>query len=179
MPETASPQPSLQEAAVFLQQLSEFESRVTPIRVAELLSSNDPPLDAELNAFQLFRVQSTAILSEVMEEFTKAPHQVDHLIRLQKGVKTCVRDIAAVVHPIRRVPTEILHEIFLRCIRIIWWDRPGGCDSILHGHFLKYAVAGELSLFLCRIFGRTLISPFPGTESISRQSNALIKRRYI
>ncbi|KAF9012777.1 hypothetical protein BDZ89DRAFT_926724, partial [Hymenopellis radicata] len=102
------------------------------------LRCNDPPLDAELSELQFFRVQSPEILSELDKEMARAPDMLDHFIRVRERVESHLRDIEVVVHPIRRVPTEILHEVFLHCRQRIWLrarvELLDGYDSMHPGH---------------------------------------------
>ncbi|KAF9016220.1 hypothetical protein BDZ89DRAFT_1166366, partial [Hymenopellis radicata] len=84
-------------------------------RVAELLRQNHPPLDVELADFRLVVDKSPEILQDLDEKIAQARETLDHLIQARTQAELHLADAKSLLHPIRRLPNEIISEIFFHC----------------------------------------------------------------
>lgn len=110
---------------------NEDDVRILPARVEALLQSNDPPLESELTFICEARRLRTERLSTLDQQIVEAKATLDSLkkerVRVAKGLK----DMRILSSPIRRVPTDILSEVFLACREPETpLDFPHGADSL-------------------------------------------------
>ncbi len=85
-------------------------------RVAELLRQNHPPLDVELADFRLVVDKSPEILQDLDEKIAQARETLDYLLQARKQAESHLADANCLLHPIRRLPNEIISEIFFHCV---------------------------------------------------------------
>ncbi|KAF9035394.1 hypothetical protein BDZ89DRAFT_947002, partial [Hymenopellis radicata] len=85
-------------------------------RVEELLRQNHPPLDVELPAFRKVAEDTRTALEDLDSKIVQAQKLLKHLLSARQQVQSRLDDAKAILHPIRSIPSELLTEIFLRCI---------------------------------------------------------------
>ncbi|KAJ7905227.1 hypothetical protein B0H13DRAFT_1716755 [Mycena leptocephala] len=87
-----------------------------------LLATNDPPNDAEIPVIQDFITNDQLRLDTLNARIDILRATLDRLVLEREGVAESIRQYTAVVSPLRRVPAELMCEIFawtLPCTRLI------------------------------------------------------------
>lgn len=84
-------------------------------RVQELLNSNTAPLDSEVPYIHSLRLHHAQILQDMDAQILKAQAALDLLQQERSEIEEEISRCKAITHPIRRLPVEILGEIFLEC----------------------------------------------------------------
>lgn len=84
-------------------------------RIAELLSSNDPPLAVEEETFRALVLESQTQLTGIVHQIAALLASLDSLLLRRDQMHTIIRDHKAVLNPIRRLPADILFTIFSFC----------------------------------------------------------------
>ncbi|KAF8887678.1 hypothetical protein CPB85DRAFT_1163909, partial [Mucidula mucida] len=77
---------------------------------------NHPPLDVELADFRLVVDKSPEILQDLDEKIAQARETLDYLLQARKQAESHLADANCLLHPIRRLPNEIISEIFFHCV---------------------------------------------------------------
>lgn len=94
------------------------ESRHRSVRIEELCSTNECPRDAERDEFVKLAADGRDHLKKLEMEITEARETLRALIEQRDRTQQDLSDYAAVLHPVRRLPNEILSEIFTVCHEI-------------------------------------------------------------
>lgn len=87
--------------------------RDTPPKVARLLRTNASPLESERQEFSQFIAEGRGRLSRLEEQISEAQVALRGFIEEKRRIEQDLIDYAAILHPVRRLPNEILAEIFL------------------------------------------------------------------
>lgn len=86
-----------------------------PDTVRDLLGRNDEPPESEKSRLQSIVDQSAKLFSELDLQTAHALEALDRL-RYERGIaEVNLKDATDMLHPARRFPDDILHEIFLLC----------------------------------------------------------------
>ncbi|KAK0221298.1 hypothetical protein IW262DRAFT_1314743 [Armillaria fumosa] len=86
-------------------------------RVLELLQTNNPPRDHEKVNFMNAISDGPDIVSDLDSRIVRARTVLEDLIRERERVEDHLQDTKTVLHPIRRIPDDILREIFTTCVK--------------------------------------------------------------
>ncbi|KAJ6616453.1 hypothetical protein B0H10DRAFT_1799506, partial [Mycena sp. CBHHK59/15] len=84
--------------------------------IGALISTNRPPTDAEVQNIQGLLSEAHADLSQLDAQVLHTASVLAYLRARQLQRRREVDSLASVLSPIRRVPPEILSEIFLCCL---------------------------------------------------------------
>ncbi len=88
-----------------------------PLRISALLSTNNAPLQHEKPAiFDTIR-NSKDILVDLDSRISEAQDILNHLIRERTQAASNLRDAKTLLHPIRRLPDDVLKHLFITCTR--------------------------------------------------------------
>ncbi|KIY73369.1 hypothetical protein CYLTODRAFT_417055 [Cylindrobasidium torrendii FP15055 ss-10] len=85
-------------------------------RMSELLSSNACPLQVEEASFRAELPVRHSRIARLEEEISAAQAKLHSLVRRRRMEHRDLNDIQTVLHPIRRLPPDILNEIFAICL---------------------------------------------------------------
>lgn len=85
-------------------------------RVIELLRSNDPPRESELAQMHAATAHHTARLSSLDLQISQLQNMLKHLETERQRIAGTVDELRLVSSPCRRLPDDILSEVFLACI---------------------------------------------------------------
>ncbi|KAJ7583059.1 hypothetical protein C8J56DRAFT_240126 [Mycena floridula] len=85
----------------------------SPAHLLSYIGSNDPPPHAQETQFRRMLSGSVASLRELDDRIATMQHELRTLLRQRRGKEREIDDYKSVLHPIRRLPQEILCEIFL------------------------------------------------------------------
>ena len=85
------------------------------------LNTNYAPLDEELQEISRILVEPQARLAKMNDEIERAQATLDELERQRDKLVRHIDQYRALTSPIRRIPREILQEIFINCLPT---DRP-------------------------------------------------------
>lgn len=91
-------------------------STISEGRIQELLGRNDPPSDAELNNLTDTVAHETRRLELLDAQIFRLQGSLEALTRMRELTASSVAEHRALINPVRRLPLDILHEIFLCCI---------------------------------------------------------------
>ncbi|KAF8913646.1 hypothetical protein CPB85DRAFT_1219360, partial [Mucidula mucida] len=103
---------------------------------SELLSTNAPPLDAELAGLRQIIQESSAYVDSLQSQIVKAQETLSALMGLQETASLMMADAKRILHPMRSLPEDVLAEIFLCCTPIVnhheinWSIHGGEFDSL-------------------------------------------------
>ncbi|KAK0457978.1 uncharacterized protein EV420DRAFT_1545704 [Desarmillaria tabescens] len=86
-------------------------------RVLELLQTNDSPRDHEKVDFTTVVSDGPDIISDLDSRIARARTVLEDLIRERERVEDHLQDTKTLFHPIRRLPDDILREIFTACVK--------------------------------------------------------------
>ncbi|KAF9054964.1 hypothetical protein BDZ89DRAFT_912749, partial [Hymenopellis radicata] len=84
---------------------------------------NDPPRDSELADFHLVVQQTPQFLADITGMISQATDIIERLVKARTQILSHLQDAKSLIHPIRRLPSEILGEIFQHCVPT-WALRP-------------------------------------------------------
>ncbi|KAJ7131443.1 hypothetical protein C8R44DRAFT_774851 [Mycena epipterygia] len=90
----------------------EPELSIASSRLAHLLESNIPPLELEIPAIRQIISENQTRVDALNTQIDVLPNAMDRLIEECDERQECVRKHTAVVSPVRRVPPELMCEIF-------------------------------------------------------------------
>ncbi|KAF8901115.1 hypothetical protein CPB85DRAFT_1228026, partial [Mucidula mucida] len=85
-------------------------------RVHHLLRSNYPLSEAELTDFHIVVEQSPRITQDIDQRIACVKEAINTLYTARKQAESHLADAKSLLHPIRSLPNEILHEIFTYCV---------------------------------------------------------------
>ncbi|PBK84993.1 hypothetical protein ARMGADRAFT_905120, partial [Armillaria gallica] len=98
------------------------------------LQTNDSPKDHEKVDFATVVSDGRDILSDLDTRITRTRSTLEDLIRERERVEAHLQDTRTVLHPIRRLPDDILRQIFTACVdpeSIIYTENVGDCLDVL------------------------------------------------
>ncbi|KAJ7131404.1 hypothetical protein C8R44DRAFT_57218 [Mycena epipterygia] len=100
------------------------ELPIASSRLAYLLESNIPPLELEIPAIRQIIIENQTRMDTLNAEIDVLRIAMDRLIEERDERQECVRKHTAVVSPVRRMPPELMCEIFALtpCTRRIGHD---------------------------------------------------------
>ncbi|KAK0237529.1 hypothetical protein EDD85DRAFT_936534 [Armillaria nabsnona] len=85
-------------------------------RLPQLLRSNDAPIDADIKFLKGYIAGKQKLLKELNAHRAALSAAEKLLTTLLSTLKSDIAQYEKAVHPIRRLPPEVLSEIFLQCI---------------------------------------------------------------
>ncbi|KAK0450506.1 uncharacterized protein EV420DRAFT_737463 [Desarmillaria tabescens] len=121
---------------------------LVPPRMEELLKSNEPPLQAEHVHLDSTICESHGFLARLQQRITETRVALEGLLDEERRVEHMIESCKTIVHPIRRIPEDIIHEIFLACLN----TEREGMDS-LRRKFTRLVLSQ-----VCRDWRRTSLS---------------------
>ncbi|PBK65363.1 hypothetical protein ARMSODRAFT_961347 [Armillaria solidipes] len=83
------------------------------LRMDELLKSNDSPLQAERVHLESVISEGRILLAGLQERITQHRDALEALLDQEKRVECMMESCKTIVPPIRRIPDDIIREIFL------------------------------------------------------------------
>ncbi|KAK0445951.1 hypothetical protein EV421DRAFT_1665462, partial [Armillaria borealis] len=98
------------------------------------LQTNDSPRDHEKVDFATVVSDGRDILSDLDSRIARTRTALEDLVRERERVEAHMQDTRTLLHPIRRLPDDILHQIFTACIdpeSIIYTENVGDCLDVL------------------------------------------------
>ncbi len=95
-------------------------------RMSQLLESNNPPLHTERLLLEGFIDENLEFVASLQERVSKARAILNELLKEQRGVKDMIESCKTIIRPIRKVPEDIVREIFLT----LWDTEKEGKDSL-------------------------------------------------
>ncbi|KAF8901101.1 hypothetical protein CPB85DRAFT_1228015, partial [Mucidula mucida] len=110
-----NPLPSTCTCSLLSESLKSAQIPRTP-RVHHLLRSNYPPCEAELTDFRNVVEQFPRIIQDIDQRIDSVKEVLKSLHAARKQAESHVADAKSLIHPIRSLPNEILHEIFTYCV---------------------------------------------------------------
>ncbi|KAK0234324.1 hypothetical protein IW262DRAFT_1425066 [Armillaria fumosa] len=105
-------------------------------RLSELLNSNDPPLRTEHLQLESFIGEGHGFLATLQERVSQARVVLNELLAEEKRVQDIIEWCRTIVSPIRRIPEDIIREIFLTC-----WETEGEIKDSLNGKFAPFVLS--------------------------------------
>lgn len=99
-------------------------------RAQELVSSNLVPSDSEADYFHSLSSQHAQILQDIDAHILKAEAALALLRQERQKIGEEISRCKAIAHPIRRLPGELLCEIFLACVGESLWDQEHAPKSL-------------------------------------------------
>ncbi|KAJ7573697.1 hypothetical protein C8J56DRAFT_508102 [Mycena floridula] len=81
-------------------------------RFNELLTSNEIPSTAELSSLSSAVTDGSSLVSELETKISQVRNLLSSLILSREKAKQMVKECKAIVHPVRRLPRDLLLEIF-------------------------------------------------------------------
>ncbi|KAF8909144.1 hypothetical protein CPB85DRAFT_753724 [Mucidula mucida] len=84
-----------------------------PPDIARLLATNDPPSSSEDEEFRQIRHDGAKHLSDLDETIGEMREALEGLMIEREALAWKVQNCGLVLNPVRRLPADILHEIFL------------------------------------------------------------------
>ncbi|SJL02868.1 uncharacterized protein ARMOST_06208 [Armillaria ostoyae] len=105
-------------------------------RLFELLNSNDPPLRTENHQLESFIGEGHGFLATLQERVSQARTVLNELLEEEKRVQDMIESCQTIVSPIRRIPEDIVREIFLAC-----WETEGEIKDSLNGKFAPFVLS--------------------------------------
>ena len=96
--------------AVYVPPLPTF-SGINQSRLAHLLSSNEAPLEQDFLSLRDFVKTGETCVSELADRIATLKAAADALSETMKGLSRRVDELKPIMHPLRRVPDEVLSEI--------------------------------------------------------------------
>ncbi|KAK0218510.1 hypothetical protein EDD85DRAFT_355693 [Armillaria nabsnona] len=97
------------------------------LRMDELLKSNHPPLQAERVHLESVISEDHILLAGLKERISQHRNALEVLLDQEKRVEQKMESCKTIVHPIRRIPDDIVREIFLTSFRM---DTRDGKDML-------------------------------------------------
>ncbi|KAF9016240.1 hypothetical protein BDZ89DRAFT_962086, partial [Hymenopellis radicata] len=88
-------------------------------RVTELLHQNQPPLDRETSDLRRVLQNTPIVLQDLDQKIAWARKTLDNLLSARNQAQSHFEDAEAILHPLPRVPNEVLSEVFRNCIQIV------------------------------------------------------------
>ncbi|KAK0460103.1 uncharacterized protein EV420DRAFT_251226 [Desarmillaria tabescens] len=85
-------------------------------RIQHLLSINEPPLEGEQAALRATVFKGSSVLSDLDATISDVRAVLDALLRDRAQATANIRDATVILHPIRRLPEDILRTIFSSCV---------------------------------------------------------------
>lgn len=85
-------------------------------RIQHLLSANEPPLEGEEATLRATVSRGSQVLSDLDAQITEVRLILDALLRDRVQAAANIREAKLILHPIRRLPEDILREIFSSCV---------------------------------------------------------------
>ncbi|PBK89404.1 hypothetical protein ARMGADRAFT_908780, partial [Armillaria gallica] len=86
-------------------------------RIAELLLSNKAPLEFEKQDLVETAVRGPQILDEFDEKIDAARQLLDFFVSERDKAASNISDAKSVLHPMRRLPDDVLRSIFRTCTK--------------------------------------------------------------
>ncbi|PBK89384.1 hypothetical protein ARMGADRAFT_1015533 [Armillaria gallica] len=86
-------------------------------RIEELLRSNKPPLDFEKQDLLEVAARDPKILDEFEEKIAATRQLLDFLVSERDQAVSNISDAKSVLHPMRRLPDDVLRSIFRTCTK--------------------------------------------------------------
>ncbi|KAK0491780.1 hypothetical protein EDD18DRAFT_1109526 [Armillaria luteobubalina] len=105
-------------------------------RLSELLNSNDPPLRTEHLQLESFIGEGQGFLAALQERASQARVVLNELLQEEKRVQDIISSCQSIISPIRRIPEDIIREIFLAC-----WETEGEIKDSLKGKFTPFVLS--------------------------------------
>ncbi|KAK0222253.1 hypothetical protein IW262DRAFT_1316069 [Armillaria fumosa] len=85
-------------------------------RIQHLLSVNEPPLEGEQATLRATVSRGSQVLSDLDAQITEVRLILDALLRDRVQAAANIREAKLILHPIRRLPEDILRDIFSSCV---------------------------------------------------------------
>ncbi|KAK0436214.1 hypothetical protein EV421DRAFT_1130809 [Armillaria borealis] len=98
--------------------LSFEAANLTASRMDELLKSNNPPLQAERVQLESVIGDGHGLLAGLQERIAQTRAALEVLLDEERRVERTIESCKTIVRPIRRIPEDIVREIFLTCFGI-------------------------------------------------------------
>ncbi len=86
-------------------------------RIEQLISTNEPPLDFDEVPLRDIVNQGHQVLSDLDAKIADVDGILQQLIRERSQAADNLAIAKNILHPIRRLPTDVLREIFLACVQ--------------------------------------------------------------
>ncbi|KAF8213658.1 hypothetical protein K438DRAFT_1547607, partial [Mycena galopus ATCC 62051] len=80
------------------------------------LGTNYCPTDDEVVDIKDFLVEPTLRLKELGDKIAELQQTIDKLAEERDGIRTYVEAHKALISPVRRLPLDIMQEIFIACL---------------------------------------------------------------
>ncbi len=87
-------------------------------RMDELLKSNNPPLQAEHVQLEGVIGEGHGFLAGLQERIAQTRAALEGFLDEERRVERTIEACKTIVHPIRRIPEDIIRELFLTCFGI-------------------------------------------------------------
>ncbi len=94
--------------------------------MSQLLTSNNQPLQTERLQLEGFIDENLEFVASLRERVSKARAVLNELLKEQRGVNDMIESCKTIIRPIRKVPEDIVREIFLT----LWDTEKEGKDSL-------------------------------------------------
>ncbi|KAK0439946.1 uncharacterized protein EV420DRAFT_1167745 [Desarmillaria tabescens] len=85
-------------------------------RFNHLLATNDVPLDEEIHSFAAISAEKEELRNKVRRQITRLRDSMDYLLALQEKTEWEIANYNTVRAPLRRLPDDMLSEIFFQCM---------------------------------------------------------------
>ncbi|PBK89350.1 hypothetical protein ARMGADRAFT_996576, partial [Armillaria gallica] len=95
--------------------IPEFLQPKRSSRIEELLPSNKPPLEFEMQGFLEIAARGPQTLDEFDEKIAAARQLLDFLVSERGQAASNISDAKSVLHPMRRLPDDVLSAVFRAC----------------------------------------------------------------
>ncbi len=94
-----------------------FSQHKRSSRIKELLLSNKPPLDFEKQHLLETAARGPLILDEFDEKIAAVRQLLDFLVAERDQAASNISDAKSLLHPVRRLPDDVLREVFRACTK--------------------------------------------------------------
>ncbi|KDR83129.1 hypothetical protein GALMADRAFT_58315, partial [Galerina marginata CBS 339.88] len=82
----------------------------------KLSSNNDPPSETAIHKVKTYLVTPLQELAEVNSEISQLEERLRSLTEKRDSIQISTNRYIAILSPIRRLPPDILHEVFYHCL---------------------------------------------------------------
>ncbi len=97
--------------------IPEFLQPKRSSRIEELLPSNKPPLEFEMQGFLEIAARGPQTLDEFDQKIAAARQLLNFLVSERDQAASNISDAKSVLHPMRRLPDDVLRSIFRICTK--------------------------------------------------------------
>ncbi|KAK0458362.1 uncharacterized protein EV420DRAFT_1643246 [Desarmillaria tabescens] len=96
--------------------VGQLEAPEYTARFNHLLATNDVPLDEEIHSFAAISAEKEELRNKVRRQITHLRDSTDYLLALQEKTEWETANYNTVRAPLRRLPDDMLSEIFFQCV---------------------------------------------------------------